>query len=151
MSDVVDSVKPRFAKRIVPECRGATRRFQGREGFVEQGHFNKHFVKNASKKLHNCNLNGKFNPKMDTIRAFLSKIRAFFSIFKKEQGHTVLTMPGLWDASGFNYVRVLNIAWLNMQELHRFLNMSAYGSIYLNNSWICLNMSWCASVCLNMA
>ena len=38
-----------FAKRIVPECRRATRRFQGMEGFVELRHFHKHFFKNISK------------------------------------------------------------------------------------------------------
>ena len=42
-----------FAKRIVTECRRATRSFQVREGFVELGHFNKYFIKNPSKKLHN--------------------------------------------------------------------------------------------------
>ena len=42
----------RFAKKTVPECRCATRTFQGRGGFVELGHFNKHFVKTTSKTLH---------------------------------------------------------------------------------------------------
>ena len=28
--------------------------------------------------------------------------------------------------------------------------MSDYGSIHLNNSWICLNMPYCPSICLNM-
>ena len=51
----------RFAKRIMPECRWATRNFSGhKEGFVEIGHFDKHFIKN-------------------TIRAFLSKISKLFS------------------------------------------------------------------------
>ena len=74
----------RFAKGIVPECRRVTRSFQGRGSFVELGHFNKHFVKNTSKKLHNYILNGKFNPKLDRVRVFSFKIRAFLSIFKKE-------------------------------------------------------------------
>ena len=39
----------RFTKRIVPECRRATRSFQGRGGFVELGYFDKHFIKSASK------------------------------------------------------------------------------------------------------
>ena len=30
--------------------------------------------------------NGQFNPVMDTIRAFLSKIKTLFSIFKKSRG-----------------------------------------------------------------
>ena len=36
-----------FAKRIMPECRRTAKIFQGRESFVELGHFNKHFVKNT--------------------------------------------------------------------------------------------------------
>ena len=58
--------------------------FQGRINFVELGHFNKHFVNNARKEEHvwkkfgnfsprysqNYILNGKLNPKMDTIRYF---------------------------------------------------------------------------------
>ena len=52
----------RFAKRIMPECRCATRNFSGQEeGFVELGHVDKHFIKNA-------------------IRAFLSRIRKLFSL-----------------------------------------------------------------------
>ena len=74
----------RFAKGIVPECRRVTRSFQGRGSFVELGHFNKHFVKNTSKKLHNYILNGKFNLKLDRVGVFSFKIRAFLSIFKKE-------------------------------------------------------------------
>ena len=51
----------RFAKRIMPECRCATRNFSGQEeGFVKLGHFDKHFTKNI-------------------IRAFLFKIRKRFS------------------------------------------------------------------------
>ena len=51
----------RFAKRMMPECRWATRHFSGwEEGFVELGHFDKHLIKNI-------------------IRAFLSKIRKPFS------------------------------------------------------------------------
>ena len=45
-----------------------------------------------------------------------------------------------WQSSeyilGSKYVRVLN-----RQELHRILNMSQYGFIYLNRTWICLVMS----------
>ena len=63
----------RFAKGIVPEWRRITRSFQGRRGFGELGHL-----------LHNYILNGKFNPKLDRVRVFSFKIRAFLSIFKKE-------------------------------------------------------------------
>ena len=34
----------------------------------------------------NCIWNGQFKPVMDTIRAFLSKIKTLFSIFKKSRG-----------------------------------------------------------------
>ena len=39
----------RFAQRIIPECRCAMRKFsrQEREGIVESGYFDKHFVKNT--------------------------------------------------------------------------------------------------------
>ena len=61
--------------------------FQGREVFVEFGHFDKHFIKNTRKEgqagknfgiffprySSNYILNGKFNKKMDTIRVFFSK------------------------------------------------------------------------------
>ena len=40
----------RFAKRIMNECRCATRNFSGHWSFVELGHFDKHFVKNTRKK-----------------------------------------------------------------------------------------------------
>ena len=64
----------------------------------------------------------------------------------------VLTMPGLWiclvtlhirqafeDASGSTCVRVLNMARLYMQGLHRVLIKSEYGSICPNNVSVCLN------------
>ena len=74
--------------------------FQGRGGFVELKHFDKLFVKNTSKKgsagkkfwafspryYQNYILNRRFNPWMDAIRAYFSKIRALFSIFKKGKG-----------------------------------------------------------------
>ena len=74
--------------------------FQGRGGFVELEHFDKLFVKNTSKKgsagkhfwgfspryYQNYILNGRFNPWMEAIRAYFSKIRALFSIFKKGKG-----------------------------------------------------------------
>ena len=42
-------------------------------------------------------LNGKFNRKMDTIRAFFPKIRVLFSTFKKGQANMSLNMPeNLW-------------------------------------------------------
>ena len=67
--------------------------------FVELGHFVKHFVKNAGKRGLTCNhfgtffpiyswnyiLKGTFNPKMDTIRVFLSKIGHFFQFSKRTE------------------------------------------------------------------
>ena len=67
-------------------------------------------------------------------------------------------MPGLWirliilhirqafeDALGSKCARVLNMPWLYMQGLHRFLNVW----IYLNNAWIWLNIPECLWTCLN--
>ena len=54
--------------------------FQVRRVLVELGHFDKLFPSSENF------LNGWLNPKMDTIKAFFSKFRALFSIFKKEQG-----------------------------------------------------------------
>ena len=64
------------------------------------GHFDKDYVENSRKRRPtgknfgafspryswNVILNRKFNPKMDTFKAFLSKIRTLFSIFKKGMG-----------------------------------------------------------------
>ena len=71
--------------------------FQGRAGFLELEHFNKHFVNNTRKRdfagkhfgvfsprySYYYTVNGEFNPEIDIIRAFFLKIRAPFSIFKK--------------------------------------------------------------------
>ena len=73
--------------------------FQGRGYFVKLGHFEKQFLKHVKKKgpagkkfgfflprySQNYILNGKFNLRMDTIRAFFSKIRALF-YFQKTAG-----------------------------------------------------------------
>ena len=42
----------RFAKKIIPDCRCATRKFQCRGGgmLVELEHFEKHFIKNTRKR-----------------------------------------------------------------------------------------------------
>ena len=61
--------------------------FQGRWGFVKLGHSDKHFIINSRKTAPQGKILefGKFNLRMDTIRAFFSKIRALFLIFKKGQ------------------------------------------------------------------
>ena len=47
-------------------------------------------------------LNGKFNLRMDTIRAFFSKIRALFIIFKKGQGRPSPLVARLyWKQNSF--------------------------------------------------
>ena len=65
---------------------------------VELGHFDEHFVKNTRKRgptgkyfevfssRYSLSLNGKFKQMMDTIRAFISKIKTLISIFKKGRG-----------------------------------------------------------------
>ena len=68
------------------------------ESFLELGQFGKSFVRKCKRKRPHWKnfgafprysqsyiLNGRFNQRMDTIRAFCSKIRALFLIFKKEQ------------------------------------------------------------------
>ena len=82
---------------------------QGRGGLVGLGCFYKHFVKNTWKKClaeknlgvfsprysKNYILNGKFNSKMGTIRAFFTKSAHFFLIFKIRQGRPPLSPPPL--------------------------------------------------------
>ena len=79
--------------------------FQGRGGFLKLRHFDKHFIKKSRKRARrekfwsffylryseNYILNGKYNLRMDTIRAFFSKIRALVLIFKKGQGRPLFT------------------------------------------------------------
>ena len=84
----------------VLQYRCPTSNFQVREGrFVELGCFDKDFVKNTGKRdpavkyfevffsrySQNYISNGKFNSKMDKMRAFLSKIRMFFN-FQPSRG-----------------------------------------------------------------
>ena len=126
---------------------------------------------------------------MDTVRAFLSKIRTLFWFSKRtgEASHLPLVAhqcPWIcliypwkclntlfwlrqcseyaWssilhfrqtfeDASSSKYATVLNMTWMYMQELGRIPNMSDYGSIRLNNAYICFNMPQCLSICLSMA
>ena len=74
--------------------------FQGRGGFMKLGHFNKHFLENSRKNsragenfevfspryFFNYILNGKFNLRMDTVRAFFSKSQGNFFYFQKRAG-----------------------------------------------------------------
>ena len=54
-----------FAKGKMPECRCKTKNFpgQGRSGFVELGHFDKHFVNRKSKRDPAGKHFGSFSPK----------------------------------------------------------------------------------------
>ena len=67
---------------------------------------------------------------------------------------TVMAVPGLWiyliilnvrqafeDVLGSKCVRILNMARFYMQGLCRVPNISEYGSVCLNNVWLCLNTS----------
>ena len=63
--------------------------FHGQGGFVELGHFDKHFIKNMAKKLHNYITTfwmQNLSQRWAQSGSFFPKIRAFFSIFKKGQG-----------------------------------------------------------------
>ena len=76
-------------------------------GSVKLGHSDKHFVEYSRKKgpaeknfevfslrySYNYILNSKFKIRMDTTRAFFSKISALFFIFKKGQGRPPPPLP----------------------------------------------------------
>ena len=73
--------------------------FQGRGCFLKLGHFHKHFLKKSRKKnpaaenfgafcptySQNYILNGKFNLRIDKIRAFFPKPRHFFFNFRNSE------------------------------------------------------------------
>ena len=119
---------------------------QEKEGvvFVELGHFNKHFIKNTRNRgpagkhfevfsprySQNYIFNEKFTPKMDTTRAFFSKIRAFFSIFKKGWGGlpSPPLVPRLW-------------VWLNMHQ-YCWILLNTFEKYLKELFWLCqaLNM-----------
>ena len=96
---------------------------------------------------------------MDTIRAFFPKSVHFLQFSKKGIGgspcptlvasvsvanfassslnileHRSDYARALNNASGSKGAKVLNMTRLYMPGLHRVLNMSEYGSVYLNNS-----------------
>ena len=119
-------------------------------------------------------MNGKFNPKRNTVRACFSKIRTLYSIFKKDRGG-LPSSPGCAPVSVAEYAPislralnmhyhltcsadsgskeawVLNVARLYVKGLRKVMNMSAYGSIRLNNAWIYLTMPYYPLICLNIA
>ena len=79
-------------------------------------HFDKHFDKNTRKRgpttKKNCILNGKFNPIMDTIRTFFSKIRTLFFRFSKKVGEASPVLPNCAPVSVVEYASTS----LNMPE-----------------------------------
>ena len=124
-----------FAKRIMPECRCTTRTFSGQEeGFVERGHFDKHFIKNK-------------------IRAFLSKIRKLLS-------PKFCTCECGWNASIFLNMPKYPWKWLNKPLCLNCLS-SEYVWLWLHTPQYCLimpqyalmvlNMSECGSIFLNVS
>ena len=81
--------------------------FKGRGGLVGLGHFYKHVVRNTRKKRsagknmgvfsprypRNAILNGIFNSKMDTVRAFFTKSGHFSSDFQNSAKQTSPAIP----------------------------------------------------------
>ena len=80
--------------------------FQDRGGFVEEGHPDKHFVKNKRKgsqgkilefllvdTVKNYISNKKFNSEMGTFRAFFSKLGHFFRFSKRGRGGLLPLFP----------------------------------------------------------
>ena len=111
--------------------------------FVELGHFSKHFVKNSGKigpagghlgnffprYFQNYILNDKFNPNIDTIKVFLSKIRHFFQ-FQKWQGRPPLThlVTILWvwlNMHKYPWIcqNIFENTWVNCSDYAKALNM----------------------------
>ena len=115
-----------FAKRIVPEYRCATRSFPGREVFVELWHFDKHFIKNTSKKLHNytttfLNQNNS-TQRWTQLGSFFSKINAFFFQFSKKSRGGLPASPLL--ARMWVWINMYQYPQISLKCLHNVLTMS---------------------------
>ena len=101
--------------------------FQSRRGLADLGHFSKLYVKIKRKKAfaaknfgafspkysQNYILNGRFNPRMNTIRDFFLKIRALFTILKKGQGRP----PPLTSSSSCAPELCSASEWLHVVQL----------------------------------
>ena len=129
-----------FAK-IIPECRHATRSFQGRKNFVELGHFNNFFSKTQNYITTFQEVAWKIYPKVGH-RAFFPKIRAFFFlIFKKGQGWA--GEDCICQSSGCLKMAQCALMSLNMPEHGLLLlNVTKYAWKYL--FWLCQGCQ-CAS------
>ena len=131
------------------------------EGGVKLGHFDKHFVKNTRDPAKHFGVflldtlklyfEQKFNPKMDTVRAFLSKIRTLFWFSKRtgEASHFPLVahqcpwicliypwkcLNKLFYASALNMLDHLSYIFDRLLKMPRVLNMPRFwiwhGCIY---------------------
>ena len=117
----------RFAKRIVSFWRQARNQsFQGRGGFVELRHFDKHFVKKTSKNLHNY-----------TTSFWMEN-------FEDASGFKCVRV--------LNMARLYSSTVLNMSEYDSI--MPEYASININVlqcAWTWLNIAECPWIYLKMA
>ena len=105
---------------------------------------------------------------MGIIRAYFSNLSTFFQFSKKGRGGLPHSSPSYAPLNVAEYPLISLISfdrllktswvvnvpgfwtWLIMQGFHRVLNMSEYGSICLNNAWICLHISQYAWTWLNI-
>ena len=119
------------------ECRCATRRFHDREEFVKLQLFHKQFVKKQVKnytitKLH---FEWKIWLKDGHIRTFFSKIRTFFSVFKKGLERPAPFPPSCKAVCVDEYASIsLNLPKYLWECLHDALTMPGL--------WICLWSSY---------
>ena len=132
----------------MPESRRTTKSFHGRGGFVQLRHFNKYFIKNISKKLHNYkakfwkeNLTQRWT--QSAIRTIFSQNLSIFFNFQKKAGESEAPRECEWYASiSLNipknacimfwlYNRALNFAWSScmfdkLSKMPWVLNMSEF-------------------------
>ena len=127
----------RFAKRIMPDCSWATRNFSW------QGGRRLDFTKNTRKRGlggHSF-FNGKFSPKMDTIRAFLSKIKKLFLICIKDRGgwpSPLVVHLQVWlNMLQYPWKCLNKHAWINCFDYARALNMHDHLT-FSTGFWRCL-------------
>ena len=78
----------------------------------KRGLARKHFGVFSPRYSYSCTLNGEFHSKMDTIRAFLSKIRILFFPFSKKAGESSPLLLSCVPVSVADYASIS----LNMPE-----------------------------------
>ena len=123
-----------FAKRIVPECWHAIKRFQSSVGLMGLGSFNKFSSKTKQKSYTIIQLNFelKIQPKDGhTRRLFSQKLETFFYFWKKLDGRRGLSsfpLAGcLW---GWMNMDILRYPWISLNILENVLTMPGL--------WICM-------------